>query len=406
MTLLFLHLPDNTGTAHAWLRREDGLADLGRGEPAQFAQQYPASPCIVFLPSSLCLFATAAVSAKQLRQAEQSLAWLIEEQTGQDAEDLHVLAGTPEGDVTPLLAISREALADFLARLRSEGLHPIAMVPDLFLLPRDDSDWQLLPQGERFVLRTGPLGGAVLEAGLLELMLDGALLEREPKFPLAISIASGDPEAWSRVERWVDGRDGISCRLSKQLDAATALAAVPDWSRHPANLLQGTFAASGRFALPSTLRRAAVFLAAAFALQVASEWMHYGYYRYQAGKASQEVVTRYRALYPEERIASANAAALQDVQKRMRGRRNEDRGDRSVLPALTRVAQSLQGSGLSTQRIDVLGGVLTLDVDARSLGELDSFKQQLDTQGFSTEIVSANNQGGVIRGRLRVEGGV
>lgn len=405
MNLLYLHLPEADGPAHAWLRRAEGVTDLGRGDPAQFAQQYPGSACVVFLPSSSCLFASATISARQLRQAEQSLGWLIEDQAGEDAEALHVIAGDPEGDTTPLLAISRDALAALQARLRAAGLPAVAALPDLCLLPRDASDWQLLPQGERLFLRTGALSGAVLEAGILEAMLDGALLERGEAPAPVISVGAGAPEAWERIERWAADKPGVSLLLSEQLDAVTALEAVADWTRHPGNLLQGDFSSRGHMTVPASLRWAAVLLAAAFLLQLLSEWTHYGYYRYQAGKVASRVVARYQALYPDERLAAKPQAAWQDVQKRLRGKRNESKGGSSALPALTRVAQALQGSGLSTQRVDVMGGVLTLDVDARSLGELDGFKQRLEGEGFATEIVSANNQGGVIRGRLRVEGG-
>lgn len=405
MNLLYLHLPEGDGPAHAWLRRPEGITDLGRGDPAHFAQQYPGSACVAFLPSSACLFASAAISARQLRQAEQSLAWLIEDQAGEDAESLHVVAGTAEADVTPLVAISRETLAATLARLRAAGLPAVAVLPDLCLVPRDGSDWQLLPQGGRLFLRTGILAGAVLEAGILEAMLDGALLERGSAPAPAISVGSGAPEAWARIEQWAADKPGISLQLSERLDPATALQAEADWTRHPGNLLSGEFSSRGRMALPASLRWAAAFLAAAFLLQLLSEWTHYGYYRYQAGKVAARVVARYQALYPDERLAAKPQAAWQDVQKRLRGKRNESKGGSSVLPALTRIAQALQGSGLSTQRVDVAGGVLTLDVDARSLGELDGFKQRLEGEGFATEIVSANNQGGVIRGRLRVEGG-
>lgn len=405
MNLLYLHLSDRAEDTRGWLRQEGGVSDLGRGTPAQFAQKHPALPCVVFMPSSRCLLVRAQVSARQLRQAGDALAWLVEDQAGEEAESLHVVAGASEGETTPLVATAREGLGALLAELRAAGLHPLAVLPDLMLLPRDDSDWQLRVQDGQACLRTGPLAGAALEAGLLPLLLDAAWAERGPG-DLTISLASGDPETATRVEAWASGRDGVSLRLSEQLDMATALQSEPDWSGHGGNLLQGEFASRARLELPGTLRVAAMFLLAAFALQLVSEWVHYGYYRYQAGKTAAEAVTRYRALYPGENIAAKPAAAWQQVQQRMRGKRNEDSaGNADVMPALTRVAQSLQGSGLSTQRVDIQGGVLTLDVNARSLGELDGFKQQLDGQGFSTEILSANNQGGVIRGRLRVEGG-
>lgn len=406
MNLLYLHLSDRADDqARGWLRQEDGVSELGRGTPAQFAQQHPGLPCVVFLPTARCLLVRAQVSARQLRQAGDALAWLVEEQAGEDADSLHVVAGPSEGDSTPLLATSREGLATLVATLRGAGLHPLAVLPDLLLLPRDDSDWQLRVQDGQASLRTGLLAGAVLEAELLPLLLDAAWAERGPG-ELTLSLAAGDPDTAARVEAWATGREGVALRLSERLDATTALQAEADWASHAGNLLSGAFASRARLAIPATLRVAAAFLLAAFALQLLSEWIHYGYYRHQAGKTAAEAVTRYRALYPGETLAGKPAAAWQQVQQRLRGKRNEGNatgGD--VLPALTRVAQTLQGSGLGTQRVDIQGGVLTLDVNARSLGELDSFKQQLDGQGFSTELQSANNQGGVIRGRLRVEGG-
>lgn len=406
MNLLYLHLSDRTDDARGWLRQDGGVSDLGRGPLAQFGQQHPGLPCVVFLPTARCLLVRAQVSARQLRQAGDALSWLVEDQAGEDADSLHVVAGpSEEGDTTALLATSREGLATLVAELRAAGLHPLAVLPDLMLLPRDDSDWQLRVNDGQASLRTGVLAGAVLEAELLPLLLDAAWAERGPG-ALTISLAAGDPDTAARVEEWAGGREGVSLRLSEQLDAATALQAEADWAGHAGNLLRGAFASRARLALPATLRIAAAFLLAAFALQVLSEWVHYGYYRYQSGKVATEAVGRYRSLYPGENIAAKPAVAWQQVQQRMRGKRNEgSASSNDVLPALTRVAQSLQGSGLGTQRVDIQGGVLTLDVNARSLGELDGFKQQLDGQGFNTEIQSANNQGGVIRGRLRVEGG-
>lgn len=404
MNLLYLQLSDDPGPAHAWRAGEGGLADLGHGDVAAFAAQHPGSPAVVFIPATRCLFATAQVTARQLRQAGEALGWLVEEQAGEDADALHVVACPSEGASTALLAINRDDFAALLQRLREAGAHPVAVLPDLFLLPRDDSDWQLRAGAGRVQLRTGAYSGAALEAEALPLLLDAALAERGGAAPV-ISIAAGDPDLAARVEEWAAAHEGVRCQLAEGLDPAAAIAAGGDWSRHGANLLQGAFASRPHLAMPATLRWAAVFLAAAFALQLLSEWTQYGFYRYQAGKVATQAVARYRQLYPDERLPTAVPAAYREVQKRMRGKRNEGRGDIDALPVVTRLAQALQGSGLSTQRLDVQGGAVTLDVDARSLGELDGFKQRLEGAGFSSEIVSANNQGGLIRGRLRVEGG-
>ena len=120
MDTLFLHMsPDAGAVAGAWRLGPGGLQTLVGGElPATLAQQHPDSRCVVFLPAGLCLFTAVEVSSKQLRQAGSALSWLIEEQVGEDADNLHVVAGpSADGTATPLLAISRHRLDDILARI-------------------------------------------------------------------------------------------------------------------------------------------------------------------------------------------------------------------------------------------------------------------------------------------------
>ncbi len=326
------------------------------------------------------------------------MGWLIEEQTGEDVENLHVVAGpVEEGDRTPLLAVSKSLLQSLLLELRSTGLQVVAVLPDILLLPRDDSEWQLaLWPEDQLTLRTGELGGAVLEASLLELMLDAALQERIASGePLRIS-ATADESFRERIQSWLSAR-GIQAEISTAQDVSAILSPGTDWPRHPANLMQGEFALTRGFTLPRTWRIAAIFVALAFSVQLLSEWTQYGYYRYQAKKIQAEAVALYKNLFPADR-------RIVNLERQLKAQLNGGNSGSNMLSTLTRVAESLQGSGLNTQRVDFSGSTLTLDVSARALGELDRFREKLDGQGFRTEIVSANAQGGLIRGRLRVEG--
>lgn len=407
MNTLFLHLPGDGASYRGWASGPSGLAALGVDTLTGFAQRYPGHATVLFLPSSLCLFTTVNASARQLRQAGQSLAWLIEEQCGEDAEDLQVIAAPVEGeDKAPLLAISREALQSLLLQLRQAGLRVIAALPDLFLLSRPadaaPDRWQLTDRDDgKLVLRSGNFSGAVLEGELLEVMLDAALQEQGALPALTATIS--DATLHARLQDWMQRQQVPGDISAQESDSAAVLDSAADWSKHPANFLQGNLAISQRFALPAGLRVAAVFLAAAFALQLLSEWVHLAYYRYQAGKAAETTVALYKQSHPDARLRSARP--IDEVRKRFTAERNQRGGEVTTLATLTRVAESLQGSGLNTQRVDFSSGVLTLDVDARALGEIDSLRQRLDGQGLHTEIVSANAQGSLIRGRLRVEGG-
>ncbi len=404
MNTLYVQLSADGMKARAWLSSSSGISSLGESDMASLAQRYSGHATVLFLPSSLCLFASVTASSRQLRQAGQSLAWLIEEQCGEDAENLQVIAAAVTADdQASLLAINREVLQNLLASFRGLGLRVVAAVPDLFLLTRPDvSAWQLLEDKDgRLLLRTAAFSGAVLERNLLTLMLDAALLEQEDAPTGLVAHVSSDVLR-QQLQQWLTQNE-LSAELSDtQPEVTDHLAATTDWTRHPANFLQGSLAVGEHFSLPSGLRLAAVFLAAAFSLQLLSEWTHLAYYRYQAGKSADAAVTLYKQSHPDARFRTARP--VDEVRKRLKAEGSQGGTEATTLATLTQVAESLQGSGLSTQRVDFSNGVLTLDVDARALAEIDSLRQRLDGQGLRTEIVSANAQGGLVRGRLRVEG--
>jgi type II secretion system protein L len=204
----------------------------------------------------------------------------------------------------------------------------------------------------------------------------------------------------ARLDAWLAAHPGVVCRFAEAADPVAVLQTVPDWTRQPANLLQGRFTVSEPFVVPAGLRMAAAFAAAALLVQLAGNWISYAYYHHQAARIEADAVTRYQQLFPDARAPASGRMAW--LEKGLKSHLQGAAGGTTILPMLTRVATALQGSGLETQRIDYTGGVLTLDVDARALADIDSLKQRLGSRGFHAEIVSANAQGGLIRGRLRV----
>lgn len=400
MDMLFLRLDDNAAaesSVMAW--RQDGASvqPLGRQAVSALAAQFPVARVTVFIPATRCLFTSVQVSARQRRQAADALAWLIEEQVGEDVENLQVVAGEGDADGRlPLLAVALDYLAALLQDCRANGWQVQAVLPDLLLLPHADGQWTLLADDSGLRLRTGELAGAALEADA-GLLLRAAAAEQDAQ-PLQAFIAAGHPEQ-AAIAAWAAGA-GVELQLREDADSAllNRLAAT-DWSAEAGNLLQQEFANASAPLLPRALRIAAVFLLLAFSLQLISEWTRYFYFRHQAGKTQAATVSLYRELFPNER-------RVVDVRRQMEGHLRSGGATSQSLPLLTRIAEAMQGSGLATQRIDYSGGVFTVDVEARGLGEIDALKQRLEGQGMAAEIVSANaGSGGAIRGRLRVEGG-
>lgn len=399
MNTLFLQLIDQSDTeggARAWLKTDADTQDLGRVLLSDIAHDHADTPAIVFLPTTDCLITTVNANEKQLKQADQTLAWLIEEQTGDDADSLHVIASSIQGDTSTLIAISKALLNQRMDLLRQAGCHAIAILPDLFLLPATEQGWLLSEWEEgRVALLNQSRSGAVVESDLLETLLDAALQERGVEGSLSIGIM-GDDAFRFRIQQWADHKS-FDVSFHSETDQRSSVLAKTDWLRHPANFLQGAFAAGKKFTLPKVWKIAAAFVAIAFSVQIASEWLNYFYYKQQAKKSQAQAVALYKRNYP-------NDSRIVNLERQLKAQIQGGGQSDNMLATLTQVAESIRDTGLNTQRMDFTAGSLTLDINAQAMGDLDRLREKLSSQGFQVEIVSANQQGSVIRGRLRIEG--
>lgn len=408
MDTLFLH-PDNHGQAEAWGRTAGVLDTLGKHPLGTLAERYAGCRVVLFVPSSECLFTRVTISARQRRQAADALGWLIEDQVGEDVDNLHVIAGNDQGHGdTPLLAMSRDMIEHWRTVCHDAGWSLQALLPDVLLLPFEEGTWivQKWPDAQ-VALRTGLLAGAVLENLTPIRILDAAWqeipAEPEGEHPKALRVVGLDEvegqgsEDKAMLQEWADSRE-LPVDFSSAHDMSDVLLATADWSRHPGNFLQGRFASRQQLLVPRALRVAAGFLLVAFALQLVSDWVRIIHYKHQATSVQAKATTLYKELFPNDR-------RIQDIRRQMKGHLESGGHRGSALPVLTQIAEAIQGSGLTTQRVDFSNGEFTVDVEAHALADIDALKQKLVGQGLQTEIVSANAQNGAIRGRLRVEGG-
>lgn len=399
MDTLFLH-PEAQDQFTAWGREAGSIQSLGTDSLSALAARHAGARVVLFLPSSRCLLTRVALSSGQRKQLAGNFAWLIEEQVGEDVESLHVIAGPEQADgQTPILAVAEEVLETWRALCREAGWVLHALLPDVLLLPQADNAWALDVTGQQLVLRTGMLSGATLESMAPEQVLEAAWQEQGESVAQPERLAvSGDISAdHAGLSAWAEAHQ-LTIEFVGPRDVAGVLLSVADWSRHPGNFLQGRFASQQQVIVPTALRVAAIFLLVAFAVQLVSEWGRYAYYHRKATKVQSEATTLYKQLFPSDRRTD-------HLRRRMQAHLEQGAASGGAMPVMTRLAEAMQGSGLDTQRIDFTGGIFTLDVDARSITDIDALKQRLSGMGLQAEIVSANAQNGMIRGRLRVEAG-
>jgi general secretion pathway protein L len=377
------------------------------------AVAHPLARVIAWAPTADCLFTAITISPRQLKQAGNAIGWLLEDQVGDDIENLHLVQAPQQaGDLVPLLVVADARIEEWLAPLRVAGLRPAAMLPDLLLLPLATSvasrEWTLLVGAQQSWLRTGPWQGAAIETLALITLLDGALAETDSEDALNLTVLGADAltvamlEAWAATRRSGGQTIALVIRADSFGDPADLLrdADTAALLRHSFNLLQGDHAERSQRGIPMAWRVAAAFVAFAFCVQLLSEWTGYFYYHSRAAKTQVAAVQMYKQLFPDEhRIVS--------LRKQMEAHLQGGGSQNVMLVLLTRLGQGLQGSGLQAQRMDFDAEAksLNVDVDAGNLGQLEALKQKLEGQGLGIELSSASAQGSGVRGRLKITAG-
>lgn len=417
MESLFIQLPPHVGAPYRLASRspEGTLQNLPDCADADallaVAAQHPHSRVVAFAPVSECLLTSITISPRQLKQAGNALAYLLEEQVGEEVEGLHLVQGTQQADdVVPLLLVASDRLDEWLGVLRSTGWALEAIVPDLMLLPLSagfDRRWSIGFVGGQVWLRTAPFQGAGIETESLEALLDAALAEggEEPLTLVVAGASAGELErlhAWARQQglRALEVSIEQTTVLSADLAGLMAQQEPTAWNRHPFNLLQGAYAERGSRGLPPAWRWAAVFVLVAFLVQLSNDWTRYFYYHSRASKTQAAAVQLYKQLFPDEH-------RIVNLRKQMDAHVQGNTSGSPMLQVLTQVADSVHGTGLEAQSVEFDGEnhVLNLDVDAQKLDQLETLKQKLESQGLSTELSSANAQGSGVRGRLKISTG-
>jgi general secretion pathway protein L len=306
------------------------------------------------------------------------------------AEKLHGVF-TPISDThVDVAAIDAQQLQSLLEPFKASGCQLVAAIPDIFLLPANPRGWTLVVDALDCWLRTSATSGVRLEAVNTLPLLQSAWQENPPA---SIRIHGDLPEDieqpgwahWETLSRW------SICRSSHGPVSSPALG-----NRHPLNLLQGEHAVKTATSLSGHWRYAAIFLAVALAVQLAYDGLRLMHFKKQGARSKEESVQMYRGWFPEEqRIVNLK----RQVEAHLTEQQSREGG---FMPLMTRVGQVLDQGSWQTRRIDYDENGLLLEVDAMSLSELDQLRQQLNGQGVLSETLSANSQGGGIRGRLRI----
>lgn len=419
MSTWLLHAPQRTGDAAQWQWQATGAAGAYAGTLESFAEALAADGAaagarriVVLLPADGALVATVNAPAKQQRQLQTALPFLLEEMLASDVERLHVIAGRRiDAQRLQLVAVDREAFSALLATLASAGIDPDVVTVDALLLPPDVIAFCLAGPHSRLLTADGNAlafdaadAGAVIAALPAALSGDAVLL---PSGEADITAARG-----AEAELAVASPD-----LKVHVDESprSLLARIADGSLgvdplRVANLRQGPWARAGQggFALGFDWRPLA-WLAASFAVLWLGHQLAVGITYQRAAEAAREAqVALYRQIFPGSNNVPSPRKQMEGMIGGARG--NGDSGAFVPLVAQTaEVLQSLGGveAGFSPRSLafDNTMHTLRMDVQARNVADFDRLREALVARGLQVDIGAGVAQDGGYRARINVTGG-
>jgi general secretion pathway protein L len=396
---LLLRLPSNDQEEAEWLTLDEtgGAQSARQRGPLTLAAAVSGSGKVVALaPAAQILLAEPALPPGGNVKLARAVPFALEEQLTEDVDQMSFAIGRRRsGGGTPVAAVSRTVLQEWLSRLTAAGLSPLAMYPDISLMPDNPGQTVLWLEKSRlavrrpgalpFAVELSPLSEALVVAGVIADPLDTAA---EPKVP-ENAMLYVTREDWAQSEGEFDQLVGKFESLKVQLlpDGPLPWLARSLEATDAVNLLQGEFAHSTDFAARWLQWRRPAFLAAALlAVHVAGQWLQIRQAKHDTGALDSQIASVFSAAMPAE--------VMQEPRRQMQARLDRIRKAGASPQYFLRTLKTLGGALAMTPKteIDALSyreQALDMKVSAPSVAALSELTKFIGKQGMMAEIQSS-----------------
>jgi general secretion pathway protein L len=339
----------------------------------------------------------------------RAVPFALEEQLTEDVDQLHFSIGRRRpGGGTPVAVVSRKVLQQWLSDLSAAGLEPLAVYPDISLMPENPGQTVLwLEKGRLAVRRPGalpfavelsPVSEALVVAGVIADPLDTT---SQPKVPES-AVLYITREDWAQSQNEFGQLSGKFESLKVQLlpDGPLPWLARTLPTTDAINLLQGEFARATDFGARWRQWRAAALLAAGLlAVHVAAEALQIRQAKHETAALDGQIASVFSAAMP--------ADAMQDPRRQMQSRLDRIRKSGAGPENFLRTLKVLSGALAVAPKTDIDAlsyreESLDMKVSAPSLAALSQLSQFIGTQGMTAEIQSSNPVAGGVEAHIQV----
>jgi general secretion pathway protein L len=359
----------------------------------------------VLLPGELSILNCVQLPARSQRQALQALPFVVEEQLADDIEKVHLSVGARRSDGRwPVVVVDLAIMAAIMDICEQVDLRLKAIYVDAQILPVTESHLSILMHENRVLFHSSQ-AIAVFDhnsaASMIHFLLGDALISHvEIRFQ-----KNNEDQALLAQQLSTEFSALGNTHVAMNLVENSVLAEIIFPAQTSAiNLLQGRFTIrqpSGN--IPWWKIAVALFLffwIGQLGLQIGSGL----YFNYRADILEKSAEEQYKKLFPDARHVS-------NPRKRLESRLSDSAnssGENTFAKLFSGSIQALnslpdhEGLTIEELRYESEQGELELELKARSIDQLDQYKQALGKLGFSASISSANDSDSGISGRMQI----
>jgi general secretion pathway protein L len=409
---LLLRLPPPGQEETEWLVLDEAAesgATRQRGSLTLAAAVSRTGKVVALAPVSQILLAEPELPPGSGVKLARAVPFALEELLTEDIDHLSFAIGRrrPNG-TTPVAAVSREVLEGWMSQLKAAGLEPLAMYPDISLMPENPSQTVLWLEKARlavrrpgalpFAVELSPVSEALVVAGVIADPLDSTA---EPKVPES-AILYITREDWALVqnefEPLTDKFDSLKVQLLPDGPLPWLARTLP--ATDAVNLLQGDFARTADYGARWVRWRTAALLAVGLlAVHITAQALQIRHAKHESAALDGQIADVFSTALPNE--------VIQDPRRQMQARldriRKSGAGPEYFLKTL-KVLSGALAAAPKTQ-IDALSyreEALDMKVSAPSLAAISQISQVIGKQGVMAEIQSSTPVAGGVEAHIQL----
>jgi len=384
MNLLLLN---NTQNSVRQLQNNGQLLELAESEQTGTVND------VILLTGTQCQVLNAPMPIKQPRQIIKALPFALEDQLANELDQNHLVflgradgqayAATINHEIMGTISLSFPAQKMFFAPL---------------LLPNTPGVTSILILDGQACVRLDEYSSFSVPVTLLALTLERYLSPENANKSVAICFAE-EPDELLQVQL---ENLGLDISLSKFSDIYQHILTQARQSK--TNLLSGPYQVKIKKENVANQKFKALFALAAslFVIVVATNWIKASEQNNLASLVKTASKQYYQTLFPDETVRRGLKRMFNDKLETASPDSQSSAGFTQILANASSQIRKNKDAQMQSVRFATNKGVLEISLLINNIAQLDSIKQQLEKNGLTVEIASANNDGKRIKGLLKV----